>query len=181
MSLSCTQMEQMPGCLRRADGTKEGIIIHTEYGNNAAGSTIVHRTVYSDSSGVPITLAAGESVSPGCCERDDVVVTGNGTQIAGSVRAGTPEFNGAPDAFSTGAISGLLQSITILAVGVVDGLPGQTADQVIVIPPGGQQLALYNGESRTFSVVRTQDRELRRDYEVAASGNAYATITWTVV
>lgn len=174
-------MEQTPGCLRRADGTQVGVIIHTEYAKDAAGNTIVHRVIYSDSAGAPITLAAGESVYPGCCEREDVVVTGDGTQIAGAVRAATAAFSGAPDTFSTAAIGGTLHSITIAARGVADGLPGLTPNQVVVSLPGGNKVALLNGESRTFSVERSQDKELRREYDVSATGNAYATITWTVI
>ena len=108
-------------------------------------------------------------------------VIGDGFQIAGPTRSGTPAFAGAPDNFNTAAFGGQLQSITVAARGVTDGIPGQTANQIIVTMPGGAAIAMMNGETRTWSVERDQDAELKREFDFKATGNAYATITWTVV
>lgn len=181
MSLGCAQTEVVAGCRRFPDGTTQPVLIHIEYGVNTAGSVIVVRTLYTDAASVPITLGAGETVVPGCCATEPVKVVGDGVQIAGPTRAATAAFSGAPDTFSTSAIAGLLQSITVTAFATSPALPGQAANQVVVAMPGGNKIALAAGESRTWSVERGQDLELAREYEITAAGNAYATITWTVV
>jgi hypothetical protein len=108
-------------------------------------------------------------------------VIGDGFQIAGPTRAALPAFNGAPDTFDTSAIGGMLQSVTVTAFSSQAGLPGLTANQVVVSMPGGNKINLAPGETRTWSVEREQDQELKREYSFVATGNAYATITWTVV
>lgn len=179
MSLSCTQMEQMVGCLRKADGTTQAIIIHTEYAKDAAGNTIVHRVIYADSTGAPLVLAVGDTVTPGCCAATDVAIVGDGVQIAGPARAALTAFFGAANTWDTSAVPGKLHSITVAAKSVQDGLPGTMPDFVIVALPGGNKIALMDGEVRTFSVARDFDAELKREYSFEASGMAYATITYT--
>lgn len=110
-----------------------------------------------------------------------VVVASGGAQIAGVTRAATPAFNGAVQSWNSSAIAGRLQSITVTAWASTPSLPGQALNQVIVSPPTGDKIVLVSGESRTWSVARNDDVELLRDFDVFADGNAYATITWTVV
>lgn len=113
---------------------------------------------------------------------DVVVVASGGAQIAGPIlSAGAGPFAGAASNWSSGAVSGRLQSITITAWGSTPGLPGAAPNQLMVIPPLGDKIILANGESRTWSVARNDDVELLREFEVEALGSAYATITWTVV
>lgn len=156
-------------------------MIHTEYGFDAAGNVIVVRTIYSDSASNPIALAPGEAVTPGSCDMPSVGVVSDGVQIAGSTRASTPEFSGAPDTFSTSAIGGALQAIAITAFASTPSLPGNATDQVIVVTPGGNKIVLAGGETRSWAVERGQDQELKREFDIYASGDAYATISWTVV
>lgn len=108
-------------------------------------------------------------------------IIGDAFQIAGPDRNVLPPFNGAPTGFNTSAIGGKLQSITVTAFATTPGLPGMTANQIIVALPGGNKVNLAPGETRTWSVERDQDDELTRDFDIAALGMAYATISWTVV
>lgn len=114
-----------------------------------------------------------------CNPPSTIGIISGGTQIAGPTRAASPAFNGAPQNYSTSALPGMLQSITVTAFATTPGTPGQTANQVIAVPPGGDNINLAPGETRTWSVVRDQDLELKREFEFVATGNAYATITWT--
>jgi hypothetical protein len=67
--MNCTDLEKTIGCLKDGAGTPiRSVEIHTEYGKNATGGTIVVATRYTDAAGVPITLAAGETVTPGECQ-----------------------------------------------------------------------------------------------------------------
>jgi hypothetical protein len=60
-------------------------------------------------------------------------------------------------------------------------MPGIAANRVELQFPDGTSLALFNGESRVFSVERTSDQELRTDTSVKAFGSAYANITYTFI
>jgi hypothetical protein len=110
-----------------------------------------------------------------------IVVTGGGAQIAGPTKALTPAFAGTPDIWGTGAVPGILHSVTVSARGVTDGFVGLTANQITISMPDGTSIAMMDGETRTFSVVRDRDNELLRQYIVTAVGNAYANITYTFV
>lgn len=140
------------------------------------------KVLITDVSGVVIPGATSANTTPGACPLpgpDQFTVTGGGAMIAGAGIAGTAEFAGAVDVWDTSAVPDRLHSMTVAARGVVDGLPGLSADQVTIDMPDGTTIALMNGETRTFSVARNSDNELRRDYRVRAFGLAYANITYT--
>lgn len=179
MSVNCRDIEVVPGCRRYPDGTTSPVLIHVQYGTNSAGGTIVVATRYTDAASNPITLGAGETVEPGSCGPVMVGIVSDGVQIAGPDRAALAPFSGAAQTFSTSVVPGHMQSITVTAASVLDGLPGQTADQIIMVTPAGTKIALLNGETKSFSVVRGHDQELKREFEFEATGLAYATITWT--
>lgn len=181
MALDCRQLEAVPGCRGFPDGSTQPVVIHYEYGKAVGGGVILVATRYTDAAGVPIVLGPGESVTPGECAPASAFPVGDGVQIAGPGRAALPPFNGASDTFNTSVVPGRLQSVTVTAFATVPGLPGQTASQVIVALPGGAKIALAPGETRTWSVERDQDQELKREFDIAATGNAYATISWTAV
>ncbi|MFZ1491133.1 MAG: hypothetical protein WAS51_14440 [Ilumatobacteraceae bacterium] len=172
----CRKIEELVGCYTDAAGVHQNVVIH----NVVDKDGVVIATYYLDSAGSPINTTGG-TVVPGSCVAEPVALVGNGFQIAGATRAATPAFNGAPSNFDTSSIAGYLQSITVTAFATTAGLPGTVADQVIVALPGGNKIALSPGETRTWSVVRDQDIELKREYSVDAVGSAYATISWTVV
>lgn len=127
--------------------------------------------------GVP--YAPVGAVSIGQCNIISTL-SGGGVQIAGPVRSATAAFNGAPTTWKTGLLAtGTLQSITIMAKATIDGLPTFTADQILVAMPDGTTIALCSGEVRSFAVSRDGANELANTYTVTATGNAYATITYT--
>lgn len=66
--MKCADIEKEVGCRRDALGAAVGnVFVHTEYRRNAAGETVVYKVRYTDSVGAPITLGAGETVTPGGC------------------------------------------------------------------------------------------------------------------
>lgn len=99
--------------------------------------------------------------------------------IAGATRAATPAFTGAPATVNTSGITGKLQSITVTASGITDGLV--SVDSVTVTLPSGVPLRLFNGQSFTWSVARNQDDEILKPIAVTASGNAYANVGYTTI
>ena len=179
--MNCKDIEPILGCWHKADGSTETVVVHYTYGVNAAGVEIIAAVRYATVDGTPIALAVGEAVTPGACAVASAPVIGDGYQIAGATRAATPAFTGAVDTFNTSAIPGMLQSVTVTAFATTAGLPGATTNQVIVAMPGGNKINLAPGETRTWSVQRDQDIQLEREYDITATGNAYATITWTYV
>ena len=54
-------------CAKTVAGVTRQLKVHTLYGTDAAGLTIVAGTVLTDALDVPVTLAAGETISPGAC------------------------------------------------------------------------------------------------------------------
>jgi hypothetical protein len=106
-------------------------------------------------------------------------IIGGGVNIAGPDRAAIAAFTGAADTWNSSSVPDLLHSVTFSAKSVEDGMPGNTLHQIIVDMPDGSKLAMMNGETRTFSVERGQDYELKREYKVTATGLAYANITYT--
>ncbi len=95
--------------------------------------------------------------------------------IAGNLRAVTPNFTGASPSFDTSPVNNL-RSITVTAKGVIDGI--NSASQVIVIAPQGK-IALFNGQTVTFEVSYAPEGDLRQNYVIEATGNAYANIFGT--
>lgn len=178
--MQCAEIQTLTGCRKDASGGSLGAVaIHYEYRHNAAGQVVLYKVRYTDEDGTPIALGAGETVSVGACVSPTVSIIGGGAQIAGTARAATPAFNGAPDTWDTGQVSDRLHSLTIAARSVIDGLVGLTANQIIIDMPDGTSIAMLNNETRTFSVARDVDGELKRDYRVRAAGRAYANITYT--
>jgi hypothetical protein len=105
------------------------------------------------------------------------VLAGSLGIIAGATRSATPAFTGAPATVDTSSISGKLQSITVTASGVADGLI--SADSITVTLPSGVPLNLFDGQSFTWSVSRNQDDEVLKPITVTATGNAYANVAYT--
>lgn len=180
--MDCQHFSTAIVCYTDAGGVKTSLVAHYEYRNAASGEAQLHAVRYTTSEGVPVDTSAG-TVEVGACSVSLGTIFGGGTQIAGPVRATTPAFNGALDTFdaaSVAAVPNLLHSITVSARAVTDGLPGQTLNQVVVDASDGSTFALMNNETRTFSVERGQDELLALTYAIRATGNAYATITYTV-
>lgn len=67
MAKVCSEIEAIVGCKTDAAGVKTSVAIHYEYRVSATGNRTLHATRYTDAAGVALTLAAGESVSPGAC------------------------------------------------------------------------------------------------------------------
>lgn len=121
------------------------------------------------------------SETPGPCIELGSVISG-GAMIAGATIAATAPFLGAVQAWSSEfAPITELTSITVTVTGVTNGLPGLTADQVIVTTSDGSQISLLNGETKTWSVARDRDGKLRGPIRFSATGNAIATIHYTGV
>jgi hypothetical protein len=107
------------------------------------------------------------------------VLSGSLGIIAGATRAATPAFTGAPATATTAGIAGKLQSFTVTASGVTDGVV--SADSVTVTLPSGVPLKLFDGQAFTWAVARNQDDEVLKPISVTATGNAYANIGYTTV
>ncbi len=168
---ACLNNTTVLGCF----GTQT-VAIHYVYDNAGAPKAVI-----TNLSGVVVAGATLANTTLGVCTVQPVasVVTAGGAQVAGAIRAATPAFAGAVDNWDTSAVPDKLHSITVSARGVADGIPGATLNQVNIDLPDGTVLSLLNNETRTFSVTRDLDSELRRDYRVRVSGNAYASITYT--
>lgn len=108
----------------------------------------------------------------------DVLAGSLGT-IAGTTRSATAAFTGAPATVNTSGITGKLQSITISAKGVTDGIA--SADSVTVTLANGQTIKLFDNQSIGWAVTRDQDDEVLDPITVTATGNAYANIAYTAV
>jgi len=67
--MKCKDITPIIGCLKKADGTFQAISIHYEYGQDAAGNTILVSTTYTDALGNPITPSEGDEASPGECSK----------------------------------------------------------------------------------------------------------------
>lgn len=67
--MDCTLISTAEGCMYDADtGQQTGVVIHYEYGKNAAGAVILHKTRYTDAAGVPIALTVDQTVTAGVCQ-----------------------------------------------------------------------------------------------------------------
>lgn len=67
--MECTLMTTADGCmLDTSNNSQVGVVIHYEYGKNADGNVILHKTRYTTAAGVPITLTGTQSVSAGVCQ-----------------------------------------------------------------------------------------------------------------
>lgn len=161
------------------------VVIHYEYGLAASGNVLVRAVRYTTADGAIYVPPAGYTVTAGACARPGVVVTGGAVSglVAGPVRSAIVAFTGAPASVSTASAPGLLQSVTVTARGVTDGYkPGSTANQIVVTCPDGSVLVMINGQTFTWSVSgREQETELRREFTIDATGNAYANIGYTYV
>jgi hypothetical protein len=79
---TCLKHSTVVGCWNKADNTKENVVIHYTYATNASGMEIIKATRYTTSDGTPITLSAGDTVTPGVCSivtqriHQNFVVTG---------------------------------------------------------------------------------------------------------
>lgn len=64
--MQCTEMTTASACFTDADGNPQTVVAHYEYGKDAAGSTILVATRYTDAAGTPIDTSLG-TVSAGAC------------------------------------------------------------------------------------------------------------------
>jgi hypothetical protein len=183
----CADIETQIGCWAKPDGTRTNVVIHYDYGSNAAGQTILRATRYTDAEGVIVVPdpTAGETVVPGVCMIPNAIIITNNTTIAGAARAATAAFNGASASVDIPALvaaispTAILQSFTVTAFSTTPGLETLTANQIVVNGVVGR-VNLNPGESVTFSVIRDQDQRLiASSPTVVATGTAYANISWT--
>ena len=65
--MECKELTAVVGCLSIAGVPDRSVIIHYEYGPGLTGYAALLATRYTEVDGVPIALAAGETVSPGAC------------------------------------------------------------------------------------------------------------------
>lgn len=172
--MDCSTIKPVVGCWSKADGSFESVSIHYEYATAASGEPIVKSTRYTKADGSDIiTVPAGDAVTVGACSAKLVVdvLAGSLGIIAGATRSATPAFTGAPATVNTAGITGKLQSITISAKGVTDGIA--SADSVTVTLANGQTIRLFDNQSIGWAVTRDQDDEMLDPITVTATGNAY--------
>jgi hypothetical protein len=190
MTLACRYISSIVGC--SSDGlTNVAVIIHYEYGVASNGNTLVHAVRYTKADGTIYVPPAGYTINPGACVFNcgcpptNLIVTGGsaGAMIAGPTRAATAAFLGASPTASTSSAAGQLQSVTVTAKGVTDGFKnGSTPNQIVVACPDGSDFIMMDGQTFTWSLAgREQEMELKRDYTITATGNAYANIGYTFI
>lgn len=63
----CTELDPIVGCHTDADGNRVNVVIHYEYGKNAAGVAVLAGTRITDVLGVPVAAATGENTTAGAC------------------------------------------------------------------------------------------------------------------
>ena len=173
---NCLENTAVVGCYDNG-GVKTPVVIHYIYDNILEPAVLI-----TDTAGVPVAGADATNTTAGACEfgtNPNVSLISDGAQIAGATRALTTPFIGANNSWTSSSVPDKLHSITISARGVTDGLPGQVTNQIMIVLPTGTKFNLMDGETRTFSVERDQDYELKREFEIYADGNAYANITFT--
>lgn len=68
----CKELTTVLACFDDGAGTLQTVVAHYEYGQNAAGNTILVATRYTDSEGNPIDTSAG-TVTVGECAVDQVI------------------------------------------------------------------------------------------------------------
>lgn len=74
--MDCSLVTTAEGCLYdSATGVQSGVVIHYIYGKDAAGVTILHKTIYTNAAGVPIALSGTQTVSAGSCQPVDTEVS----------------------------------------------------------------------------------------------------------
>lgn len=68
--MDCSLVTTAEGCLfDSATGGQSGVVIHYVYGKNSAGTTILHKTLYTDAAGVPLPVLTGtQTVTAGVCQ-----------------------------------------------------------------------------------------------------------------
>jgi hypothetical protein len=170
--MDCFSHTVVVGCFNGS----QPVAIH--YTHDEQGQPAVR---YLNNIGQVVIGANSGNVTIGACVLPDIqysIISG-GINIAGPDRAATAAFTGATDLWDSSSVPDFLHSVTFSARSVEDGMPGNTLHQIIIDMPDGSKLSMKNGETRTFSVERVQDRELKRDYRVTATGLAYANITYT--
>jgi len=104
-----------------------------------------------------------------------------GFVVGPTLESTAPEWAGAPNSIDTSIIPGSLCSITVIAKDVVNGLETLSADQIIIEYSDGTIHTMLNDTAETFSIVRTSDGALSREFTITATGNAYAKIIYTNV
>jgi hypothetical protein len=65
--MDCKELSAVAGCLSVAGVPNRSVTIHYEYGLSATGYAALLAVRYTEANGVPIALAAGETVTPGAC------------------------------------------------------------------------------------------------------------------
>lgn len=159
-------------------------------GNNGSANFIQRETVrydaetgaiestvtdWIDSNGtVSVTKPVGFSLGELSATSAPTAVSAGGLGIIAGTASGA--FAGAPASVSTAAVTGL-QSITVSARGVTDGIV--SANQVKVTLPNGDVFTMFDGQTFTWSVTKPTDSQLTGTYLVAATGAAYANISYT--
>lgn len=69
--MSCKLVDKEAACFVMADGSMVSGFVHSIYGDNAAGDTIVEKTINTDAQDVAIAAADIASVSAGACSVPD--------------------------------------------------------------------------------------------------------------
>ena len=69
--MNCNQLAPVQGCLLRGTGTRESVLIHYEYRNNADGDAVMHAVRVTDAVGVPLIVAGTDTLSVGACSVDE--------------------------------------------------------------------------------------------------------------
>lgn len=65
--MSCTELDPITGCYTLADGSRQNVTIHYEYGKGASGAAVVSAVRITDAVGVIIPLADATNTTAGAC------------------------------------------------------------------------------------------------------------------
>lgn len=65
--MACTELDPIVGCHKDADGNLINVVIHYEYGKNAAGDAVQPKAYITDVEGAAVAGATAENTTAGAC------------------------------------------------------------------------------------------------------------------
>lgn len=168
--MDCHQITTTPGCLTEAGQPPKPVLIHTEFGLNAAGNPIPVATRYTDANAaVVITLASGQAVVPGTCPsvQSDTEFMLLCDDVDANPATPSVKFLRRVDRVTNGDTGALIsQTITDLAL---DGVTAYTVSGTIISCGGGE-------DSEFVETIVCDSAGVRHVRRQSSVNGVYATI-----
>lgn len=112
MTLNCKAIEPVYGCLTRADGTFETVVIHYEYRDAANGSPVVHAVRLTDAAGAIVAYDdAVDTLKAGACAFKQAYVVQRYILDANAIGEALPTVSATPTSAIVPGVDG--KSMTV--------------------------------------------------------------------